>query len=181
MKKVCVILSVVVLVAAVLAGVLYVRTGNLNNDLTAAQADAEAKTAEIAALTEQLTAAQADAEAKTTEIAALNEQLTAAQAKEEEAAKLSEELKLAKAEAAALNDEMTKLNAELTAKNEEIVNVTALKEAAESKLTALQEKLQPMLEAFDTLKKSIADDSLWQNILKPFNDAIDGLGEIFAK
>ena len=65
--------------------------------------------------------------------------------------------------------------------NEEIVNLTALKEAAESKLSTLQEKLQPMIEAFDTLKQSIADDSLWQSILKPFTDAIDGLGEIFSK
>ena len=45
MKKLCVILSVVVLVAAVLAGVFYVRTGNLNNDLTAVKADMENKTA----------------------------------------------------------------------------------------------------------------------------------------
>ena len=89
MKKLCVILSVVVLVAAVLAGVFYVRTGNLNNDLTAvkadmetktaeltsAKADVEAKAAEIATLTEQLTAAQGDAEAKAAEIATLTEQL----------------------------------------------------------------------------------------------------------
>ena len=47
MKKLCVILSVVVLVAAVLAGVFYVRTGNLNNDLTAVKADMENKTAEL--------------------------------------------------------------------------------------------------------------------------------------
>ena len=93
MKKLCVILSVVVLVAAVLAGVFYVRTGNLNNDLTAVKADMETKTAEltsakasiesmtaeIAALNEQLTAAQGDAEAKAAEIATLTEQLTAAQ------------------------------------------------------------------------------------------------------
>ena len=88
---------------------------------------------------------------------------------------------MAKAEAAGLTDKMNTLNAELAAKNEEIVNVTALKEAAESKLSTLQEKLQPMIEAFDTLKQSIADDSLWQSILKPFTDAIDGLGEIFSK
>ena len=73
MKKLCVILSVVVLVAAVLAGVFYVRTGNLNNDLTAVKADMETKTAE-------LTSAKADVEAKTAEIATLTEQLTAAQA-----------------------------------------------------------------------------------------------------
>ena len=206
MKKLCVILSVVVLVAAVLAGVLYVRTGNLNNDLTAvkadmenktaeltsAKADVEAKAAEIATLTEQLTAAQGDAEAKAAEIATLTEQLTSAQndaeakaaeaaAHAEKAAKLSEELQVAKAEAAGLTDKMNTLSAELAAKNEEIVNLTALKEAAESKLSTLQEKLQPMIEAFDTLKQSIADDSLWQSILKPFTDAIDGLGEIFSK
>ena len=200
MKKLCVILSVVVLVAAVLAGVFYVRTGNLNNDLTAVKADMEnktaeltsAKAAEIATLTEQLTAAQGDAEAKAAEIATLTEQLTSAQndaeakaaeaaAHAEKAAKLSEELQVAKAEAAGLTDKMNTLNAELAAKKEEIVNVTALKEAAESKLSTLQEKLQPMIEAFDTLKQSIADDSLWQSILKPFTDAIDGLGEIFSK
>ena len=72
MKKLCVILSVVVLVAAVLAGVFYVRTGNLNNDLTAVKADMETKTAE-------LTSAKASIESMTAEIAALNEQLTAAQ------------------------------------------------------------------------------------------------------
>ena len=152
----------------------------------------EAKAAEIATLTEQLTAAQGDAEAKAAEIATLTEQLTAAQndaeakaaeaaAHAEEAAKLSEELQVAKAEAAGLTDKMNTLNAELAAKKEEIVNVTALKEAAESKLSTLQEKLQPMIEAFDTLKQSIADDSLWQSILKPFTDAIDGLDEIFSK
>ena len=164
MKKLCVILSVVVLVAAVLAAVFYVRTGNLNNDLTAVKADMENKTAE-------LTSAKADVEAKAAEAAA----------HAEEAAKLSEELQVAKAEAAGLTDKMNTLSAELAAKKEEIVNVTALKEAAESKLSTLQEKLQPMIEAFDTLKQSIADDSLWQSILKPFTDAIDGLGEIFSK
>ena len=107
MKKLCVILSVVVLVAAVLAGVFYVRTGNLNNDLTAvkadmetktaeltsAKADVEAKAAEIATLTEQLTAAQGDAEAKAAEIATLTEQLTAAQNDAEaKAAELTEQL-----------------------------------------------------------------------------------------
>lgn len=122
-------------------------------------------------MTEQLTSAQNDAEAKAAEAAA----------HAEEAAKLSEELQVAKAEAGRLTDKMNTLNAELAAKNEEIVNLTALKEAAESKLSTLQEKLQPMIEAFDTLKQSIADDSLWQSILKPFTDAIDGLGEIFSK
>ena len=96
-------------------------------------------------------------------------------------ANAEKESQVAKAEAAGLTDKMNTLNAELAAKNEEIVNLTALKEAAESKLSTLQEKLQPMIEAFDTLKQSIADDSLWQSILKPFTDAIDGLGEIFSK
>ena len=100
---------------------------------------------------------------------------------EEQLMKFTEEQKYAALEAAGLTDKMNTLSAELAAKNEEIVNLTALKEAAESKLSTLQEKLQPMIEAFDTLKQSIADDSLWQSILKPFTDAIDGLGEIFSK
>lgn len=206
MKKMCVVLSIVTLVAAVLVGVVLVRNHALQADLTAEQDCVSAMTTEIAALKDELAAAKAEIESKTAEFAAkeealaneaaandaaakeqiaqLNEQLTAAQSENEAdkaaQATLGEELAALKAEKETMSAEIEKLNGEIAAKAEEIINVTALKDAAEKKLEELKTNLQPMIEAVENIKQSVADNALLQGVIKPFTDGIEAIKEVFG-
>ena len=218
MKKWCIILSIVMVAALALAGVLYVRNSSLTADLEAARAETKTQTENATFFSEQLTASQKDfaeksdeadtltaqlaamqteADEKTAEIAQLTEQLTAAQTKiadqSAEITALTEQLSSIQTDAetkaadiTALNEkvkllqeEKEKLSAELAQKDTEILNVTALKNAAQQKLDDLSALLQPVIEKFEELKEAVADSTLWQSLFESFDGIVNGIKEIF--
>ncbi len=178
MKKLCVILSIVMVAALALSGVLYMRNSSLTADLEAAKAETKEQTENATSLSERLTAAQNDFTEKVNEADNLTAQLAAMQTetdeKTAEIAQLTEQL-------TAAQTKIADQSAEITALTEQLNTAQTDAEVKAADITALNEKVKLLQEEKEKLSAELAQkDTEILNVTTLKNAAQQKLNDLNA-